>query len=256
MSRNNMTKQQPSDTKLRPSRLCQILIIALVLKLGLLGGLAYESLWSKDSLKDSFSVAYAFEAAGAPAAPESIQSPLPDAGMTTVSPEEKGLSATDGGLSTYTPQEERSLPAIGQRRGIGSEDGQELEAKTTEDNIAREALVRKQDELARKEEELKSLEKEISAKLEDMRVLESRLQIMMQEAKGTTDEKLKHLVDVLSNMKARQAAAVLETLDQRIGVKILANMRGRQAGEILTFVNPQKAARLAESLSRMQMPLE
>ena len=65
-----------------------------------------------------------------------------------------------------------------------------------------------------------------------------------------------HLIDVYSNMKAKQAASVLETLDERIAVKILAGMRGRQAGEILTYVNPQKAARLSESLTKMQMPLQ
>ena len=57
-------------------------------------------------------------------------------------------------------------------------------------------------------------------------------------------------------MKAKQAAAVLETLDPKIAVKVLAGMRGRQAGEILTFVKPERAAQLTESLARMQLPLE
>ena len=60
----------------------------------------------------------------------------------------------------------------------------------------------------------------------------------------------------MSNMKARQAAEMLQTLDQRIAVRILAGMRGRQAGEILNFVRPEIAANLTAALTRMQLPFE
>jgi flagellar motility protein MotE (MotC chaperone) len=79
---------------------------------------------------------------------------------------------------------------------------------------------------------------------------------MIKDAETTSDAKFRHLVDVLSNMKARQAAAVLETLDRKVAVNVLAGMRGRQAGEILSFVRPEVAAHLAESLARMQLPFE
>ena len=55
-------------------------------------------------------------------------------------------------------------------------------------------------------------------------------------------------------MKAKQAGQVLETLDERTAVRILAGMRGRQAGEILNNITPEKAARLSEMLTRMQLP--
>nr|WP_116304781.1 hypothetical protein [Nitratidesulfovibrio sp. HK-II]GBO94993.1 flagellar protein FlbB [Nitratidesulfovibrio sp. HK-II] len=89
-----------------------------------------------------------------------------------------------------------------------------------------------------------------------MQDLEARIKIMLKDAQGMKDEKLRHLVDVYTNMKAKQAAAVLETLDEKIAVRILAGMRGRQAGEILTFVQAEKAAKLSEALTRMQLPLE
>lgn len=246
-----MTKQRPSASMLRPSRLCQILFVALILKVGVLGGLAYESLVSGGSGQET-GVAHAADtsvAPGAPAAPQNIQAPISGGAMAEI---EGATPQTD-----KNAKEERALPAIGTKRGVGAETIKEgAQPVAGGSGIDREALARRQEELSRKEEELKILEQEISQKIEDLNVLEARLQIMMREAEGTRDEKLRHLVDVLSNMKARQAAAVLETLELRIGVKILANMRGRQAGEILTFVDPQKAASLAEALSRMQMPLE
>ena len=263
MNNEPTTKQRPFASMLRPSRLCQILFVALILKVGVLGGLAYESLMYGSG---ESGIAHAADGAkgsagapGAPAAPQNIQSPLSGAAMADI-------EGTGGQSATTQKNDDRALPAIGTKRGVGAGDAgntgngngsqEGMQVVASGGGIDREALIRRQDELSRKEEELKILEQEISQKIEDLNVLETRLQIMMREAEGTRDEKLRHLVDVLSNMKARQAAAVLETLELRIGVKILANMRGRQAGEILTFVDPQKAASLAEALSRMQMPLE
>ena len=239
MNSEQTTKQQPCASPHRPSRWCRLLLAALSVKLLLLGGLAYDAVQGRSPESLLPTSAHAAEGA-APATP--IISPLPEAGPTSVSPA-LPAPAQEGSRAPST-----TLPGIGTR-------GANATGADSPD-LSREALIRRQDELARKEEELKSLERELDARLEQMQVLENRLQIMITDAKGTTDAKLRHLVDVLSNMKARQAATVLETLDQRVGVKILANMRGRQAGEILTFMNPERAASLAEALSRMQMPVE
>jgi len=122
--------------------------------------------------------------------------------------------------------------------------------------LEKEALLRKQEELNRQEQDIKALQQDVDAKLMRLQELEAKLGRMLEEAKDTKDAKLKHLVDVYSNMKAQQAATVLESLDERIAVKILAGMRGRQAGEILTFVGAEKAARLSEALTRMQVPFQ
>ena len=124
------------------------------------------------------------------------------------------------------------------------------------DSMTRDLLKTKQVELNRREQELSRLQATIDGKLVKLQALEKRLQSMLKNAKETQDKKMKHLVDVYSNMKGKQAAQVLESLDEQISVKILAGMRGRKAGEILTFVRPDKAARLSEALTNMQLPFE
>ena len=124
------------------------------------------------------------------------------------------------------------------------------------DSALRDALDRRQADLDRREAELGRLEQSINEKLLNMQAMEARIQTMLKEAQGLKDEKMRHLVDVYTNMKAQQAAQVLETLDERTAVQILAGMRGRQAGEILTYVKPEKAARLSEMLTRMQLPFQ
>ena len=130
------------------------------------------------------------------------------------------------------------------------------ETPPAQSNLSREAMQRRQSDLARKEQDLLTLEQDLDERLMRLQELEIRIKAMLKEAEEVKSAKYRHLVDVLSNMKAKQAASVLETLDEKIAVKVLAGMRGRQAGEILTFVNPGKAARLSESLARVQMPFE
>ena len=124
----------------------------------------------------------------------------------------------------------------------------------TIDPMLREILERKQVDLDRREQELNALEGRVNQKIEEMQALEGRIQMMLKDAQQVQDEKLRHLVDVYTNMKAKQAGQVLETLDERTAVRILAGMRGRQAGEILNNITPEKAARLSEMLTRMQLP--
>ncbi len=117
-----------------------------------------------------------------------------------------------------------------------------------------QALLKRQDELDQREQALKTLETDLNTRVAKLKEMESSIKQMLEEAKGVKDQKLKHLIDVYSNMNAKQAAKVLETLDNTIAVKILAGMRGRQAGDILNNMEAKKAAGLTEMLTKLQLP--
>ncbi len=117
-------------------------------------------------------------------------------------------------------------------------------------------LAKRKEELDRREQAVAELEARLDRRVKELAALEATLKTMLDQAQQTNDEKLKHLIDVYTNMKPKQAAEVLETLDERIAVKILAGMKGRQAGEILTGVSAKKAATLSEALTKLQLPPE
>lgn len=106
--------------------------------------------------------------------------------------------------------------------------------------------------LAKKEAELQALEAQVDEKLTTLRELEIRMQNLIDSAGSIQDEKMAHLIDVYSNMKPKQAALVLQTLEEPIAVRILAGMSGRKAGEILSSVRPDRAAALSAALTRLQ----
>ncbi len=308
-------KQQHCASSLRPSRLCRILLLALGLKLTVLGFMMCEPLTASfvgavtgTPVSAAPGVALAANskaaAAAAPVAPPVLAPPpaqalpdgnLPDVGIQRPTPGKLSNQLTPGAIPGVAAQPAvpvvpvtipnttpRTLPAInrslaaptamtpsiggtptpgapGATGAPGDVDATSVASagpSSVAPDIARDTLTRKQDDLARKEQELRSLEGDLSAKLEKMQILENRLKTMVQDAEETRDAKFRHLVDVLANMKGKNAAAMLETLDQRVAVKLLAGMRGRQAGEILTFVKPEVAAHLTEALARMQLPLE
>ena len=257
-----MTKQQPSATSLPPSKLCRLLIIAFAFKLTVLGLLILEPVLPDDGA--TFSLAGLFTGgdnagratanAADPATSEGIGAPP---ALAPVLPDQ-----TASPTGSAPEQSSRVLPAIGERPSAvpapgsapGAANGTAPADASTD--AVRDSLARRQEDLARKEQELRVLESELAGRLEKMKMLENRLASMIKDAETTNDAKFRHLVDVLSNMKAKQAAAVVETLDMKIAVRVLAGMRGRQAGEILTYVKPEIAAKLTESLARMQLPLE
>lgn len=251
-------KSQRSATSRPLSKLSRFLLAVLALKICVLGAVLFEYALPQLSLLSSFkaeaAIAAEEPAPAAPAAPPVAVAPSTAGGA----PAPGGLHASSGVSEAPAGAEPgRTLPPISaspgqtQTTAVASTD-----ANATEPSLSRDALALRQEELARKEQELRALEADISDKLEQMQVLDGRLQGMMRQADETNDAKFRHTVDVLSNMKAKQAAAVLSTLEERIAVRVLAGMRGRQAGEILTFVDPVKAARLTESLVRMQLPYE
>jgi flagellar motility protein MotE (MotC chaperone) len=117
-----------------------------------------------------------------------------------------------------------------------------------------QALQKREESLDQREQALKTLEADLNTRVAKLKEMETSLKTMLEEAKGVKDQKLKHLIDVYSNMNAKQAAKVLETLDNTIAVKILAGMRGRQAGDVLNNMEAKKAASLTEMLTRLQLP--
>lgn len=119
-----------------------------------------------------------------------------------------------------------------------------------------EGLLKRKAALDQREQTLKTLEADLNARMAKLKQMETNLRTMLDEAKGIKDKKLKHLINVYSNMNAKKAAQVLETLDNNIAVKILAGMRGRQAGEVLNNMSAKKAAGLTEMLTRLQLPEE
>jgi flagellar motility protein MotE (MotC chaperone) len=147
-------------------------------------------------------------------------------------------------------------PAIAASQALAQEPAtpatQDNTTETAEQTDQPQDINAREQALAKKEAELQALEAQVDEKLTKLRELEIRMQNLIDSAASIQDEKMAHLIDVYSNMKPKQAAVVLQTLEEPIAVRILAGMSGRKAGEILSSVRADRAAALSAALTRLQ----
>lgn len=253
-----MTKQQQSDSKHRLSKICRWILAIGAFKLAALAALA---MLPPDQLPFSLGIFGHDQTAQTEIQQEKPQ----DTAVAAVTGTIRGQVAyaaempTEKGITPPAPKIRPShsllaeLPEGAENRPDAVAPAA-IPAPTGGLFVPRDTALRKQEELNRREQELIALQQQMQGRLDELKTLESKIQDMLKQADNVQDDKLRHLVDVYSNMKAKQAADVLSTLDERISVRILAGMRGKQAGEILTYMRPEPAAKLSELLSRTQLP--
>lgn len=113
--------------------------------------------------------------------------------------------------------------------------------------------ARKQQELARREQEILMLKQQMEQRLKELESAEMRVKGMIKDATDVESQKVTGLIAVYANMKPKQAAQTLQSLDERVAVKILTGLTPKQAGEILSYADPKITAKLTELMTRMQM---
>lgn len=108
-------------------------------------------------------------------------------------------------------------------------------------------------EMARQEQDILMLRQQMDQRLKDLKAAEDKMKEMISQANALEDKKIKSLVQMYGNMKPRTAAQAMESMDERVAVRILSGMPPKQSGEILTYTNPAKTAKFTEMLTRMRM---
>jgi len=112
----------------------------------------------------------------------------------------------------------------------------------------------KAQELARQQQDILILRQQMDQRLKDIQSTEKRMQDMIREARGIENEKIHRLVLTYAMMKPKAAAKALESMDERVAIRILSGMSPKQSGEILTYMQPAKTAKLTELITRMRIP--
>lgn len=112
----------------------------------------------------------------------------------------------------------------------------------------------KAQELARQQQDILVLRQQMDQRLKDIQDTEKKMQDMIREARGLENDKVHRLILTYSMMKPKAAAKALESMDERVAIRILSGMSPKQSGEILTYVSPAKTAKFTELITRMRIP--
>lgn len=125
--------------------------------------------------------------------------------------------------------------------------------------LERAGLQEKIKVLADKEKELKTLEQEVDKKFEQMnnKIRElKKVQQKTEELLALRDQaelkKIKELSNIYAKMSPEKAALVLNSLkDQQLAADLLSNMKTKSAAKILEQLDKMKAATLTTTLSTL-----
>ena len=112
----------------------------------------------------------------------------------------------------------------------------------------------KAQELARQQQDILMLRQQMDQRLKDLQDAERKMKAMIRDARDLEDKKVRSLIQMYANMKPRTAAKALESMDERVAIRILSGMAPKQSGEILTYTNPAKTAKFTEMITRMRLP--
>lgn len=131
-------------------------------------------------------------------------------------------------------------------------------AKLPADRVAQILLARlrrveqREAELEQREKNLQMLKQEIEERIRELKRLQKGLEGEVSKAQSREEARFQHLVGVYSAMQPQRAAALLDKLDDRTVVKIFAMMKSRKVAAIMALMDPDKAARISDALTKQK----
>jgi len=165
----------------------------------------------------------------APAAPSAAGSGgvSPAAGANSPAPPEEA-GAGDGEPPTFTQNEIDVLQKL---------------------SVRREALDGRQKELDLRENLVKAAEARIDKKIAEMKELQANIEGMLQQVDRQDEEKLKSLVKIYENMKPKDAANILSTLELPVQLGVLGHMKEAKVAPILSAMDIQQAKLVTDAMA-------
>ncbi len=113
----------------------------------------------------------------------------------------------------------------------------------------RQELEKRQSELEMRDTLLKATEKRLETKINDPRDAEARMVTATQHKEDSEKERLRNLVTMYENMKAKDAAKIFDRLDIKLATEVAKMIQPRRMSDIMAQMTPESAQRLTVELA-------
>lgn len=113
----------------------------------------------------------------------------------------------------------------------------------------RQELDARERELGMRETLLQAQEKRLDAKVNELKDVEAKITAATKKKQETELAKLKGLVTMYENMKAKDAAKIFDRLDIRLATEVANQIAPRRMSDILAQMSPESAERLTVELA-------
>ena len=110
--------------------------------------------------------------------------------------------------------------------------------------------MKKEEQLRQKEEYLQQMEQEVENKLKELITLQKEIQAYRTEKEEDQNARIRSLSKIYGSMKPKEAAKLLEKLNDELVVEVISAMTSNDAASVLSSMDVKKAAKISEFLSR------
>jgi flagellar motility protein MotE (MotC chaperone) len=111
-------------------------------------------------------------------------------------------------------------------------------------------LKRKEQRLQEQEQYLSQMQKDVEQKMQELIAIQKEIQVYRTEKAESKNANIRSLAQIYGSMKPKEAAKLLENMDEKLVVTIISTMKSTEAAEILSTMDFKKAAKVSEALTR------
>lgn len=191
-------------------------------------------------------VAVAAEATDAPSAAKEAGAPAPAApteGAPTGGAATGG--ATAGGATAGAAPNCPAGPSFADQAGLSQTEVRVLQSL----GERRKTLDARAAEIDTKTELLTAAEKRVDERVAELKRLEASVQSLLGQLDAQQTERIMALVNVYQKMRAKDAAAVFDGLDDDVLLEVAARMKQANLAEIMGLMRPERARQLTRMLA-------
>jgi flagellar motility protein MotE (MotC chaperone) len=111
-------------------------------------------------------------------------------------------------------------------------------------------LKRKEQHLKEQELQLMEMQKDVEQKMQELIAMQKEIQNFRNEKAENKNASVRSLAQIYGSMKPKEAAKLLENMDEKLAVNIISTMKANEAAEILSAMDLKKAAKISEALTQ------
>jgi flagellar motility protein MotE (MotC chaperone) len=119
----------------------------------------------------------------------------------------------------------------------------------------RKAIDARAAEIEKKADLLSAAEKRVDERIAELKKLEASLQGMLGQLDEAQEQRIAGLVAVYQKMRAKDAAAVFNGLDDEVLLNVASRMKQANLADILGQMSPERARKLTKMLAESKRPL-
>ncbi|MBN8608272.1 MAG: hypothetical protein J0L81_15240 [Caulobacterales bacterium] len=159
-------------------------------------------------------------------------------------------STTPGAAPAAAPANQCAAPTLAEMAGLSAEEVQVLQAL----GERRQTLDQRAEQYDTQDELMLAAEQRLNERLTELRTLEAHVNDLLGQLDEAQEQRLASLVDVYQRMRAKDAAAVFDGLDDDVLVQVASRMRQANLAEVMGRMEPARARQLTQMLADRARP--